>query len=234
MLIFDVDNTIIDTDNHFKKAQFEMLRVLEEDGHINNHKDKLDVLRDIDMRIADEEDINEYDFKLLSRSLVYYFVEDYNITKSVEERYVESDFEDLCDNMLNSFNNQLSSNHDLVDGFKDAYSYLSSIDFSIVAFSEGERQRIEKELKYHNVFDIFDDLIVGNKSPSKFESVASERENVVVIGDSLERDIEPANKNGFYTIHHPAGFEDSDYNVKPDFVVNDMRNLPHKLKQIID
>ena len=50
-------------------------------------------------------------------------------------------------------------------------------------------------------------------------------EECIMIGDSLKRDIFPANKLGFKTVFAKYGEDKEKANVKPDYVINDIKEL---------
>lgn len=220
-VVLDVDNTILDTNGHFHNAQEKMLAPLAERGVIENPEQKVDELRDIDMEIADKEGKNEYNFELLSRALSWYYLEDVPVEEAVENREEENGHEDYVEEATNRFYNHLNSPHKLVPGFDEVYGLLNKMDSEVIAFSEGEEERIKRELKENEVYDVFDYVVTGEKTPNSFEWVVGES-NSVVVGDSLERDIMPANEVGCLTVHKPAGFCEDNVDAKPDIEIENI------------
>lgn len=227
----DADNTILDTNNHFWYAQREMLTPFEEAGFVdkNDEEEMVEELREIDMEIAEREGENEYDFKKLSRSLYYYHVEGISDVQNVAELREEPvDNNEIVDKSTERFYDMLNSNHELVENFEQVYSYLKDRPYMIVVFSEGEAERIRKELAHHEIDDLFDDVFIGEKDEEEFNHLVTEKleyTDAWVVGDSLERDIGPAKRAGFTTVHHPAGFEEDTLDIEPDYRVEDISEL---------
>lgn len=224
-IIFDVDNTILDTDGHFHNAQEKMLEPLEERGIIDNAEEKVEELREIDMEIADREGKNEYNFDLLSRALSWYYLENKSIKEAVEKRDKENEYNGYINRATNKFYEYLNSPHKLIDGFDKTYNFLRQMDSEIVAFSEGEKNRINRELEENGVRDVFDRVICREKKPESFQRVVDE-DNSVVVGDSLKKDIRPANTVGCLTVHKPAGFCEDKIKVEPDIRINKISQVP--------
>jgi putative hydrolase of the HAD superfamily len=87
-----------------------------------------------------------------------------------------------------------------------------------VLFSEGEPERLSVAFDAHRVGDgrYFDDIVLQKKTPDSFQEVCRSvrmamdhptlpADGIVVVGDSLERDIEPANTAGCTTVYCPGG-----------------------------
>jgi FMN phosphatase YigB (HAD superfamily) len=110
----------------------------------------------------------------------------------------------------------------------------------IVSFllSEGNPQRVQRIIRHYepnSTGRFFDDVIlVPDKDAATFSRIAGRGGNlvgsndpiVVVIGDSLKRDIGPGNRIGAITIYKPAGFHGNESvrnaELRPDYEVADL------------
>lgn len=226
--ILDVDNTILDTNNHFRKAQRSMLEPLENRGVIEDADNHIRKLREIDTQIAELEGKNEYEFRKLSRALALFYLEDIEKESAVTNRDDETSYDDYVETATNNFYTKLNSPHEIYPDFFDIYKELKDFDsVSVIAFSEGEQKRVVGELEHHSVIDIFEDVITGDKNPESFSDIRERFSimNGLVVGDSLRSDIMPANKAGFTTVHKPAGFCEDDADIEPDFEISRISEL---------
>jgi putative hydrolase of the HAD superfamily len=87
-----------------------------------------------------------------------------------------------------------------------------------VLFSEGEPDRLRVAFEAYHVGEgrYFDDIVLREKTPRTFREVCTTIERavdrsdppaagIVVVGDSLQRDIRPANAAGCTTVYCPGG-----------------------------
>jgi putative hydrolase of the HAD superfamily len=87
-------------------------------------------------------------------------------------------------------------------------------------------------MQIQDKFDIvvtFDDTKAKKPSKKPFLCVLKKLklkpEECVMIGDSLKRDIAPANKLGFKTVFAKYGEDKEKTKVKPDYVINDIKEI---------
>lgn len=84
VLIFDADNTIWDTDAVFRAAQLALLKSLAKAKLLTQPNLQLESLRIIDQVLVNKLGQAEYDFKLLTTALVYFYSQKLTVTEAVE------------------------------------------------------------------------------------------------------------------------------------------------------
>lgn len=84
----------------------------------------------------------------------------------------------------------------------------------------------------HKEFDMvitFEDTGFKKSTALPFRAVLKKAklrpEEVLMVGDSIKRDIAPAKKLGFKTVFAKYGSEDKKARVKPDYVISDIKEL---------
>jgi putative hydrolase of the HAD superfamily len=100
----------------------------------------------------------------------------------------------------------------------------------VVVLTEGNQQKVFCLLDYHGLRKLVDRVIAAPKSDMLFKRImklAGRPAATFVIGDQLDRDIQPAKAVGVMTIFFPGGFrpkwQPPEMNVKPDYKVEDFR-----------
>lgn len=112
-----------------------------------------------------------------------------------------------------------------------------------VLFSEGEPDRLRVAFRAYRIGDgrYFDDIVLDEKSPRTYRQVcqriatitagsSSPPSGIVVVGDSLKRDIRPANAVGCTTVYCPGDLwgreTPAEPEERPDHVVDHIDEVP--------
>jgi putative hydrolase of the HAD superfamily len=111
----------------------------------------------------------------------------------------------------------LSGARPLLDGIREWRGTRPGRRTSVL-FSEGDPDRLSVAFDAHRVGEgrYFDDIVLQKKTPGAFQEVCRSirtevsrstlpADGIVVVGDSLERDIQPANAAGCTTVYCPGG-----------------------------
>jgi putative hydrolase of the HAD superfamily len=229
VLIFDGDNTLWDTDAVFRSAQFGLLTTLGDAGIVHDPHTQLDLLRALDRELISQLGVAEYDFRLLAVAVARFFTGQLTIATAVAHALVppEADgaLDAVIDAALDAFRSKLSEVPPLFPG---AEIVLTSIRSAItggapaasVLYSEGKAERIEHILESHGLQrrGFFDVVVLAPKTVEGFRHAEelgrayvrhteTQRGAVVVVGDSLQRDIRPANQIGATTVYKPSKFK---------------------------
>ncbi len=119
-----------------------------------------------------------------------------------------------------------------------------------VLFSEGNPERLERILRAHDIRrkGLFDAIIIGPKSKEAFEEAKRRGREllpgiggypnppVVLIGDSLHRDIKLGKQAGLMTVYKPSSFtgnEEPSDDDRPDRTISDLGELPTVLDSLL-
>lgn len=232
VLVFDADNTIWDTDAVFRTAQIALLQTLADGGLLDNPEAHLALLRAIDQRLMALYRRAEYPFDALPKALIMFFARHHSPEDAAEEAFDATNAQayepnhPLIQLAHTAFTAALRQVPPL---FSDALTTLACLraassptqHIAMILMSEGDIARIERVLSAHYFREraFFDEILLLEKNAETMAYARSTGYRVlgepdtaasipaVLIGDSLKRDIRPANQAGFVTIYKPAAFK---------------------------
>src|SRR3546814_4127981 len=75
--------------------------------------------------------------------------------------------------------------------------------------TEGERDRVRRTARAHQLEGLFDRIIEAPKIPRIYQRalrLVGDASTAFMVGDQLQRDIRPAKEAGLRTIYFPGGF----------------------------
>ncbi len=250
IIIFDADNTLWDTNAIFQEAQFAILKDFQDAGWLTNFQSRLGELRRIDNLLMQRHRKNEYSFDDLVIALSLFYnqnlSEDIAVSLALERRGESLDSSTLAvvTKAKQKFFQKLEGIPNLLPGVQEVLNILyehrlRNRNLATVLFSEGKAERLDPVMLTHNFKEksYFDEIVIGQKSPESFkkaaQTVSFENEGnapiVVVVGDSLKRDIQPANEAGFVTVYIPGGFQGNEkpklINEEPNFTIRNIYQL---------
>lgn len=262
VLIFDADNTLWDTDSVFRSAQLALLETLAKDGLLTDPESQLETLRMLDRELFSQMGRFEYDFKVLSAALAYYYSRQlllkdavYQAISDMKKGYC-SQLAVVIDDACHAFKQGLSGIPNLYPGTEAMLSYISALRASenpvaTVLLSEGEPERLKRILKAHQIVrrGFFDDIIIEKtKSKETFERAKqsglkhlrkagdSTQTLFFLVGDSLKRDIKFGNQLGFVTVYKPSPFmgreEPRELDERPCYIIQNLGELPSLLNSL--
>src|SRR4029077_5170555 len=221
----DADNTLWDTNAVFSEAQINLLSVFAEVGLLKDPEAELDTLRKIDRELSRVTGHFEYDCASLAIAVGHYYSGIINVEQAADFalKQIESVSASVIEQSCVAFARTLKKIPPLFTDTEEVLRVLTSnrsLQQSIVLilFTDGERSRIERILETYRLGEsTFDEVVIGRKTVESFkevrmlalqklESVEDSDAKILMIGDSLKRDIGPSKQAGFTTIYKPAGF----------------------------
>lgn len=244
LIIFDLDNTLVDKNAVFEKAQSQMIQTIK--GTKATTGD-IKILREMDSSFIKKYKSHLYPFETLALSLWFYYCKNLNKKESVRESL--NVFNNSCrkteeiKKAVKLAKNAASIHNDIImnvpaelfDGVKEVLEILKDRGYKMVLLSEGNKKLQEKTLKAHNLEQYFDDIVLCNrKDKGYFLDIKNRwyeddgKSIFFVVGDRIERDIEPGKEVGAKTVWKPGNFNpgvpSSDMN-QPDHSVIDIKSL---------
>lgn len=260
VLIFDADNTLWDTNAVFHAAHVAMLGVFEEAELLANARAQVGQLRALDRALMRHYDRHEYDFKTLVAALAYHYLHGLSIDDAAAyaAMHGEADFDaTLRALMQNAYDVHVAALTQVPPLFPGAMEILTHLHasrsrrphISIVMFSEGHPERLERTIARHEMHQVtyFNEIVMEKKDVQSFKRVgelgrrylpdtAARNVTTVVIGDSLQRDIRYANEAGFTTVYIPSQFQGVEIPQsaveQPDFQIASLLELPSVLASL--
>jgi putative hydrolase of the HAD superfamily len=252
LLIFDADNTIWDTNSVYLEAQLAMLRPFQINGYIKDHTKEIISLRSIDQSLAKKISNFEYNPLFLAKALTFYYVSkvalDESVNMALQDTNSVVNASDITIASYKNYISYISKIPALLKGVKDFFIQLNSqnkVNIATILYSEGEISRINSVFQSHSFESLspFDEIVVNSKNSENFikakqiglKYLPTDGEiQTIVIGDSLKRDIIPANYAGFVTIYIPAAYQGVEqYTLpfeKPDFQIDSFHDLSQTLR----
>lgn len=245
LIIFDLDNTLVDKNAVFEKAQKQMITMVK--GADSTKKD-MRILRKMDSILIKKYQSHVYPFKILALSLWFYYHWNLDINQSIlesldvlEESSRAGEMKkavDLAEKATAAYNDILENTPaELFEGVKEVLQELRERGYRLVLLSEGSEALQKKTLETHELNQYFDDIVLCNRKDKQCFSDVKNCWNrtdegaelkVIVVGDGIERDIEPGNEIGAVTVWKPGDFNPgipSSGAKKPDYSTDDIRKL---------
>ncbi len=246
LIIFDLDNTLVDKNAVFEKAQNQMIEMIK--GEKATKKD-MKILRKMDSILIKKYRSHLYPFRILALSLWYYYHKNLDINQSILESLEISKKSpeiieevrkavDLAEKATTAYKDILENTPaELFDGVEDVLQTLRNRGYKLVLLSEGSEALQKKTLETHGLNKYFADVVLCKRKDKQcflnikncWNVTDDGRElKVFVVGDGIERDIEPGNEIGAVTVWKPGNFNPgmpSPGARHPDFSINDIRTL---------
>jgi len=258
VLIFDADNTLWDSNTIFVSAQMALLKQLTKVGLITKPDSEYNLLRTLDREFINKTGNFEYDFKYLALALVYYYSNSITTTEAVQFAISQNGYYDhqQAITVEESHHAYLEALKVIPSLYPETEAVLRSINalklsgYPVVRAicSEGNPIRLEKTLQAHQIREqkYFDEIIMSRKSKESLQRAKEvalthlpEQASdalIIMIGDSLQRDIKPSNQLGFITIYKPAAFlgEETprELDERPCYVIRTLGELPMILRDL--
>lgn len=237
VVFVDADNTLWDTDSVFAHAQQNMLeRVEKVAGTVANTNDRLAYVRAVDQALAERHHAGlRYPPKLLVRGLETALA-GVPVERAARAAWRGSGTSGLSDSTVSeiaqAFLDDLSQRPEIRAGVREGLKALRMASCLVLVVTEGQRAKVEKNLKQLHLDNLVSRIIEGPKRPELYQRVVhlTQSKRVFMIGDQLDRDIAPAKAAGLQTIYFPGGFRPrwtpEEAIVKPDHRIEDFREVP--------
>ena len=242
LIIFDLDNTLVDKNAVFEKAQKRMIEIIK--GSKATEKD-MNILRKMDSVLIKKKGGHLYPFEILALSLWFHYCKKVGIEKSVFESLhvfnssvTSKEIEEAVNRAKEaaSAHNHILENApaELFDGVKAVLRELKERGYTMVLLSEASESLQKKTLETHSLKQYFDDVVLCNRKTRKcFMDIKNrwngdENGRFFVVGDGIKRDIEPGNKAGAVTVWTPGDFDPGTPgpgSKRPDYSIKDIGDI---------
>ncbi len=258
IFITDGDNTLWDTNEVFTDAQVAMLDAIRiARPSTGTSQLSFELLRRVDSALIAIVSRHEYDFELLALALILCqegTAEGEATRKALSPIEYEVPREDvqLAKGLTLDFHRRLSSVPPLLRSVREGLNELVKLKtrhagrLAVILYSEGRPDRVNAILRHHfaaqkdQIFDLIE--IVDSKDVETLRNVTERglanlrgqgsrsdvRFQVVVVGDSLKREITLGNQIGAITAYVPGGYKGTEVptneSEQPDRVVQQYRD----------
>ncbi|KYK38624.1 MAG: HAD family hydrolase [Theionarchaea archaeon] len=244
LVIFDLDNTLVDRNAVFENAQRE---IIERTKGCKATERDMRVLREMDSILIEKKKSHLYPFEILALSLWFYYHKNITMEESILKSL--SAFEDKsrkskeieeaivrAEETASIFNDIINGPAKPFEGVKEVLETMKKRGYKMILLSESSELMQRKTLEVHNLKHYFDDIILcAQKNKKCFLDIKKQwggddsgTVRFFVVGDGIERDIVPGNEAGAVTVWKPGNFNPGvrGPGVKqPDYSVEDIRDL---------
>lgn len=214
-VFIDADNTLWDTDGVFAAAQIGMLaEVRDHLGEPAPEGDPLAFVRSVDQAIAERhQDGLRYPPLLLVRGLekaLSGLTPDAAARAALRGRHEYLIGPDEAEATAARFHAALAATPALRMGVRDGLEAMLRGGVRLLVISEASKGRVETTATAHGILHFFERVLEGRKSAALYRRVLALTHaggRAFMVGDQMNRDIEPASAAGLETIYFPGGFQ---------------------------
>lgn len=236
-VFIDADNTLWDTDGVFATAQIGMLAdVRRQLGTPDQDGGPLAFVRAVDQAIAERhQDGLRYPPVLLVRGLekaLAGVAPDAAARAAMRGRHEYRISPDDADAIASRFRASLAVTPTLRQGVRDGLEAMRRDGVRLLVISEASRGRVEATATSHGILHFFERVLEGRKSAALYRRMLALTHaggRTFMVGDQMNRDIEPASAAGLETIYFPGGFQPrwslAAGPVEPDHVIADFSQV---------
>ena len=232
IVFVDADNTLWDTNAVYAEAQLSLLAAVEEHvGQPLAAQNRLAWLRSIDQAVAERHHAGlRYPPRLLVKATALALT-GRNVSAAARLAWVGGSeeagmTEDDARRIEEHFSQDIRTKPSLRPGVRRGLERLKFAGCKVLVLTEGSRSKALALLQHHKLVDLVDRVIESRKEVRLFERVLSLTNNpslAFMIGDQLDRDIQPAQQAGVTTVFFPGGFQPKwhppESKVVPDYKV---------------
>jgi putative hydrolase of the HAD superfamily len=225
VVVFDMDDTLVDRERVFVAAQLRMLKTLRSLGAKRIRvPSSISTLREIELALIRlHKGAHIYDYKELAQALWLYFTDKMNLKQAAERAYYENKvrgirFEPAV--IAARLHDQILFNKipPLLDSARKVVKKLRRI-YLLILFTSGSKDFQKKIIQFYRFDEDFDAVIIVNaKNAAAFRKLRknaidlSKRKagkppaRLVMVGDRISQDILPARDAGFETVWVPGPY----------------------------
>lgn len=234
-LFSDADNTLWDTNSVFARAQFSMLRNIEQltkQSGPARSRERLAFLREIDQLIASQHpDHLHYPPILLAQALLL-TLRGATAEEASSVVLSQSETQSHLDSIVERFVNELRRVPRLRRGVHHGLWLLRQTGIDVTVVTETRRDRCIGLLETHQILIFVSDIVAVRKSPETYTGLAAAHPSskAIMVGDQLDRDILFSAQAGFETFYFPSAFQPhwtQNLRVRPDHEI-------HRFDEILD
>lgn len=239
VLFLDADNTLWDTNGVYSEAQMRLLsRIENQVGKVADASDRLAYLRAFDQGLAERHHAGlryppRFLIKALSMALTGMDERD-AIRRSwsggQDDAQLPNDFVDQAEELYFQDLRQIPR---LRLGVLEGLPRLSQQPISLRIVTEGSRDRVKKVVQDHGIDSWFSQIIEIQKNQPTFARIFAAAGSplfALMVGDQLDRDIQPAKAAGLGTIYFPGAFrpkwEAREMDVRPKYTISTFSEVP--------
>ena len=237
IVFVDADNTLWDTNAVYAEAQLSLLAAVEEHvGRPLSAQNRLAWLRAIDQAVAERHHAGlRYPPRLLAKATAVALT-GRNVSAAARLAWVGGPeetgmTEDDALRIEERFIQDIQTKPSLRSGVRHGLERLKLAGCKVLVLTEGSRSKALALLEHHKLVDLVDRVIESRKEVRLFERVLSLTKNpslAFMIGDQLDKDIQPAQQAGVTTVFFPGGFQPKwhppESEVAPDYKVRNFDN----------
>lgn len=209
LFLTDADNTLWDTDAVFRDAQLALLDQVEMvEGVRADAVDRLAYLRELDQLLAQ----GHHGGLRYPPALLILAVQA-RLLGARPDRAVhrallgDTSARGAHEEIVQAFFANLSRRAPLRPGVVTGIARLADAGHRVVVATEGAKEKIEGLLDVHGLRAQVHLVVAAPKTVSLYQRLAKTASGVkMMVGDQIDRDIEPAKRAGFITAWFPGGF----------------------------
>lgn len=197
-VIFDLDNTLVDTYQIYRDAKLKLAKEIRKAGGTVEAPEKLvEKIDQIDRKLCNKFKTSSYDPSHLVREIC----EITNCPRCKIEK------------LTKNYRKNIEKTPKLLSNVELVLEYLKEKGVYLILISEGAEEKKQKTLKKNSIEKTFDcTLFVEKNKERTYISTIKELKKqgysyIYCVGDSLEKDIAPANTAGARTIWIPSKWE---------------------------
>ena len=209
LFLTDADNTLWDTDAVYRNAQFSLLEQVEAlVGLQADAEDRLAYVREVDQLLAQGHHSGlRYPPSLLILGLKSRLA-GAPLDGAVRQALVgDASAQGEQQKIVQGFFANLSKRALLRPGVTEGLARLSDAGQQVVIATEGAKDKIEGLLEVHGLGAYTHSVLSAPKAAPLYARLAKTTAGLkMMVGDQLDRDIEPAKAAGFVTAWFPGGF----------------------------
>lgn len=219
-IVFDLDNTLVDTYGVYYNAKVNLAKKIKESsGNIHDIENFVEKLFQIDRKLCLKFKTWNYDERFL-------IVEACNLANCQK-----------CDinELTERYKREIKKTPKLFRNVKSTLEIFKRKGNYLVLLSEGSEEQGKEILKKNGINKLFDCMLfVTKKEKSIYNLVINKLSNqgytrIYCVGDSLKKDIAPGNSAGAYTIWIPSKWEQDEAEqgscVKPTYKVKNIKEI---------
>jgi len=233
LVFVDADNTLWDTNAVYATAQLHLLARIEGYvGTVAKASDRLGFVRAVDQCLAEKHHRQlRYPVRLLIRAL------EHALSGLSPERAARLAWSRASDQggltalemaqLESEFSSGLSVTPRARRGVRRGLSALRQRNCRVVVLTEGSLARVKANAAALAIDPYLERVVEVKKEQTtlvRIHRALGAPENVIMVGDQLERDIRPAQLAGFTTVYFPGMFrprwERTTDDITPDFVIH--------------
>jgi len=214
LVVTDADNTLWDTNAVYADGQLLLLEKIENDVGVKLEvEDRLAFIRAVDQELVR---LNNYNLTYQPEFLylaIFNMLNGYSlmeaVTKAMGHTIAEISDKKMRERVNWFIDFIINKKPELRSGVLTGIKQLSEMETNIVVFTEGNEKRCHSLIEFYGLKQFILKVYVEGKHTLIYKKIQKElgSNKAFMIGDQIDRDIQPAKEAGFFTIYFPGGFK---------------------------